>query len=346
MKPGRGGATRQRAGAGEVPLFRLPPETAARQLLLRFLDKAEGAAGRLVQGGDATALHDFRVALRRFRAAERAYRPWLDDAVPKKMRRRLKAVVQASGPARDGEVQLAWLHGQRAGLRGAQVSGHRWLFRRLEDRQREAEQALREELPAEFSLLAARLSAGLRMPCVPGEDSFARATGERLKPLVAELAMHLRVIGNIDGRRHVHPARLLCKRLRYLLEPIAPAIAPDEGLPAELAWLQDLLGEVNDAAVLGEALAQAAGEAGAAQVRAHIEAGLRKQRAARRSEPRSGLLALAQRLADQQRQGMAALRERHAGGADDRLLDRLGAAVNLLLEQAPAVPPVPADPPS
>src|SRR6516225_6950220 len=96
------------AGADKTPLHLLPPERAARKLLLRQVKQAESAGQRLAIGDDPEALHDFRVALRRFRAQERAYRPWLGDALPKKLRRRLHDLVRSTGPARDSEVQLEW----------------------------------------------------------------------------------------------------------------------------------------------------------------------------------------------------------------------------------------------
>ena len=97
----------------ESPLHQLAPERAARWLLSRQLRHAEAAAQQLIGGEDPEALHDFRVALRRFRSIERAHRGWVAEALPKKLRKRLRELVQSTGPARDSEVQLGWLDRQR-----------------------------------------------------------------------------------------------------------------------------------------------------------------------------------------------------------------------------------------
>ena len=310
-------------------LWRMAPESAARRLLLRHLDKADTALHKLAHGEDAHALHDFRVALRRFRAMERAYRPWLDDAVPQKLRRRLRDLVRLTGPARDAEVQLDWLQGQREGLHPAQMAGYRWLLARIEDRQRDAAARVRDEVVSAFPALAGRLSAGLRLACAESDSSLARATGERLKPLLAELSAELSACA--EGQGDIHPARLLAKQVRYLLEPVAEALAEGEVLVREVTQLQDLLGDINDSRVLAQTVADAAGEAATAQWREQLQAALHELVPARRADGRPGLIALARRLGGQERHRLVAFRTLREQGADQALMDRLAIATRQLL---------------
>src|SRR5579859_5621557 len=92
-------------------LLEAAPEAAARIVALGALDEACAAAGRLRDEADVEALHDFRVALRRFRSFLRGYGALLEDSVTKKHRRALRDLAAETTVARDTEVQLEWLGG-------------------------------------------------------------------------------------------------------------------------------------------------------------------------------------------------------------------------------------------
>ncbi len=333
-------------GADKTPLHQLPPERAARKLLLRQIRNAETAAQRLAIGEDPEALHDFRVAVRRFRAIERAYRPWVADALPKKLRKRLQELVRSTGPARDSEVQLDWLQGQGAALRPNQRTGYQWLRRQLEDRQRRAYAAIRGAVPMEFAALGALLRSGLAMPVEASAVSFAAVAAEQLAPLTAELSADFAALGEEAEMVHVHAARLLIKRARYLLEPVAPALEHGRELSRELAGLQELLGAMHDAEVLGVSLGEAAAEAGAARYRGLVVAALGEAAEAlgpsvqRRGDERAGLAALAQRVQAQMQRGRAELLEKIRSGEVAGLMRRLAdAAAALAAAPAQAAPP-------
>jgi CHAD domain-containing protein len=322
------------------PLYALAPERAARKLLLRQLKDAENAGQRLAGGEDPDALHDFRVALRRFRSIERAYRSWVEEALPKKLRKRLRELVHSTGPVRDCEVQLHWLEQQRIALRPNQRVGYHWLQRRLEDRQRQGYAAIRGRLPLEFAGLASLLRAALAMPCEASFSSFAQITGEKLQPLLAELEQDFTAIGNGAEATRVHAARLLVKRARYLLEPVAPALEEGKALVAELSALQDLLGGIHDSEVLGVVLDEAAAEAGAARYRGLVRQALDEAASAfgpstqRRGDERAGLTLLAQRVRDQHQVAHSGLLRKVRNGEVQGLLRRLNDAARIL-----ALPP-------
>ena len=63
------------------PLLTEPTPRAARVIALHLLDVLDTEHERLGRPGDADALHDFRVALRRLRSWLRAYRRDVKDSV-------------------------------------------------------------------------------------------------------------------------------------------------------------------------------------------------------------------------------------------------------------------------
>jgi len=335
------------ANGERIPLPLLPPERAVRKLLLRQLKQAEGAGQRLAVGEDPQALHDFRVAMRRFRAIERAYRPWLGEALPKKLRKRVQELVRSTGPARDSEVQLEWLRQQAVVLRANQRPGYQWLRRQLEDRQRRAYAAIRGAVPMQFVALGTLLRSALAMPAESSSRSFAAAAAEQLRPLAAELSADFAALAEEAAMSHVHAARLLVKRARYVLEPVAPALEQGKELSRELAGLQELLGAMHDAEVLGVSLGDAAAEAGAARYRALVAGALGEaadepvQLPRRRGDERAGFTALAQQVQAQMQSGRAALLDKIRSGEVARLLQGLDQAAATLaaLQPAPAVVP-------
>ncbi len=205
----------------------------AADIALRHLDSAVKARRRLKRATDPEALHDFRVALRRLRSVLRAYRPWL-DAVPKKLRRRLRAIARATSAGRDAEVCLAWLDEQKDVADPA-----RGRFRaRLEQLRDDAYAHVRADVLAAFADVEPRLRRRLkaiRRGKPAAKTSYAAATAERLQEHAARVAADLARIEGVADTATIHDARIQAKRLRYLLEPLA-----DAGLPTARAAVKDL----------------------------------------------------------------------------------------------------------
>ena len=80
-------------------LLDLPAEEAARLIVLGLLDRAAGAAPAVADLTDPTALHDFRVAIRRLRSGVQALRPEIEPSVSRGLRRRLAELDRAPGAA-------------------------------------------------------------------------------------------------------------------------------------------------------------------------------------------------------------------------------------------------------
>jgi CHAD domain-containing protein/CYTH domain-containing protein len=232
------------------------PEEGARRIGLRWLDSASEAAGRLLAGDDAEALHDLRVALRRLRSVLRLHRNELRGAVRRKHRRRLRALVASTGEARDVEVQYAWLRDAAATLPGDTRPGVEWLLERLRQTQDGAYLRVRTEtMPALLELLP-RIRRGLERYVVERlvgyaapERRYADVLAAALRAQMEELRSSLHRVRAIDDDAMAHQARIHGKRLRYLIEPLRDERSDAQKVVHILRELQDLLGGLQDVAV-------------------------------------------------------------------------------------------------
>lgn len=240
----------------------------ARFVALDLLDDASAGADRLALKPGLDALHDFRVALRRLRTWLRAFKPELHGSVRGKDRRRLRTLATATNRGRDADVQRAWLQNaakraSRAFRRGAQ---------QLVD-QIEAEHLVLGEPfdgPAldEFARIRAKL--GVRLSSViepvrppdPPPPTLAQAIADRTMPHAETLRLALAAIRTAEDEREAHVARIAAKRLRYLLEP-AKRLTGSQPILSALSALQDDLGALHDAHVLGHRLAATLQDPGA-----------------------------------------------------------------------------------
>jgi CHAD domain-containing protein len=305
-----------------------PVGEVVRRLMRKRLAMGEALAGDL---GGSEVVHEFRVAMRRARSIEKAYRPYLADVVTRKLRRRLKAVVDATGAARDTEVQLARLAQRRADPKPHHLPGFDWLQQRLE-RRLEAEHAeLRETLANRFRLVHKPLRARLKARRDDPRRSFAEVTAGLLLEAGGDFEAHCGTIRADTSEESLHHARISGKRLRYLLEPLAAAFPDAVERIRELKVLQDLLGEIRDLQVFGVELAEASEEAGAARMRKLIELSLTQPldapelELARQQDERAGLMSLARELQTRQADLVAHLRARLRSGDVEALVERVRA---------------------
>ena len=284
-------------------LLLLSPAEASRRVALGLLEDSAKALERLSDPADSSALHDFRVAIRRLRSALRAWRPELEDSVRKKQRRALARIQAATSAGRDAEVGLGWLEEQSEGLRPGQLSGWTWATERLRALRQSAMAGVLDELRRDFATLhdalqeqlaRMRIEVHLTRPAAPA--SFGRLLAVRLREHSAEFALRLRKIHSLDDRREAHAARIRLKRLRYLMLTTTQGLEPSAAALELCKALQDLLGDLNDAHVMRAMLVQALED----NARAAAPATLRRPSAAafeRRRRPReqAGLLELLRR---------------------------------------------------
>ena len=251
-------------------LLDLPAESGARLVALHFLAEAGDAFARLEGGADPEALHDFRVGLRRLRSTLRSHDALLHESLTRKLRRRLRELARATGPRRDAEVHAAWLSEQEASLADVERAGAAYFAGRLAEARRDADRELERDAVRPFPKLARKLRRRLRrytrrvdVESVDGGPSFGTASAELLRALAAELEAALGGVRGIEDQELAHEARIVGKRLRYALEPLAGMLDGVPPLVKQLKRLQDALGELHDAHVFAaevDALAVRAGD--------------------------------------------------------------------------------------
>lgn len=302
-----------------------PAPRGGRTIARALLDDLTRACARLGDTAEPGAVHDFRVALRRLRSWERAFRPQLRPAnhAPRKLRRRLKQLARATNPSRDATVHVEWLRAQGSTMSPAEQVGLAWLLHVLELQRGAADRMLLDAVAKHFPPLHRRLARrlGRRPKVTRTTPTFATVAAERITQEADALRDALAAVHRVTDRREAHAARIAGKRLRYILEPFAPSLPEIRPVLEQLKALQDAAGDLHDAHLFAEAIVVAASkgsaEHGERLARAVVRGDLEGVARAHHSNPTPGLLAIAARL--RERQGEAFERLQHDwlhGGAE------------------------------
>jgi len=205
------------------------PGAAFAALFAAALMQAGSNAPGVLDSSDPEYLHQLRVGLRRLRSAMRAFAPILRGTKP--IKRSLRLLMPALGTARDWDVFVQRLdHAKARGRRNAA--------------RRAARAAVSSPQFQAFLLRALRwLQAQSWRESPLSLAQFGREALERL---------HRKTLkSSTDNVKRRHRLRIRVKRLRYACEFFAPCFPPAAVKPyvRELEKLQDILGELNDAAV-------------------------------------------------------------------------------------------------
>jgi CHAD domain-containing protein/CYTH domain-containing protein len=277
---------------------------AARLVALSLIEDLALERERLSAEKVSETLHDFRVGLRRLRSWLRAMGPSLEGSVPRACVRRLRRMARESNAGRDAEVFLGWLVTTENQLPVKDRPAVKWLIERFERQEREAESELEARLKRDFQRTRERLEDRLSMYQVEAhvhagvrEALFGTVIAGLLRDLGEDLRRRLKRVKTVDDVNEAHQARITGKRLRYLLEPIAPYVAAGPALLAQLRGLQDSLGDLHDAhvwlLVLRHVVAELAMEEGRRMASSITHQRSKKRSTESKGPPRSGLIALA-----------------------------------------------------
>lgn len=292
-----------------------PAEIAARRVARSLLAAAHKACAKLGHSDDDEALHDFRVAVRRLRTWLRAYGSSLGKGGIRKRYKQLGKLTAATNAGRDEQVQIIWLKQQLARKRLGQLeqAGLRLMLDDLgTDRHDPAAHTL-ETVTQDFARIHADLNACLQpdRTGVRNEDTgqgmrFGEVAGQIMHAKVALLSTQLGLITKPTDAKECHDARLACKRIRYLVEPLRHELRGTRGLLRQLKQLQDILGDLHDLQVLEQRVAAALRHAAGNFADHLISTAAAMQRSQRgRSNPQLGnchaLAAVARRIGSQQR---------------------------------------------
>ncbi len=246
-------------------------DAARKTLRFHFSRTLEHEAGS-IDGTDIEELHDMRVAVRRLRAAVQLFRPYLPKQQAAYLRKNLRRLGHALGPARDYDVMLANLADYRAALPAQAQESLEPLARRWQRKRERAREAMLAYLESKrYRVLKQRMHAFLEPASAPaagtGKNGAAAAPPSALhEPLVcAEVpgllaSRYEKVLTyepSLQGAsiERLHALRIDCKRLRYALEFLREALCAEaEDAIDDLKQAQDHLGEMNDAYVASQVL--------------------------------------------------------------------------------------------
>jgi len=299
-----------------------------------LIAEAHSAWAQLDDPDASEALHDLRVSIRRLRSVLRAFRVQLSHTIPKKLRRQFRDLQRATNPAREAEVQVAWIGARRQRCTRGQWIGARWLLQRLQEARDTGYAVSADAVASKFPRLERRLQKRLDEAAAilethgPAEVTFAAVCADLIRDHTASLEEELASVTEPTKEAETHSARICAKRLRYLLELVERDVAPARGAVEALKSLQDLLGDLHDAQVADEELAEASETAATEHVRrlheleAH-EPDKRARRRALRKNAVPGLLALA-RMRQEERERLFAEFEREWGdGRHEKLRENV-----------------------
>lgn len=246
----------------------------ARVVARELLARVDAAHARLGDAADRSALHDFRVAVRRLRSWLRVEEGLPQAMVPKRAHRWLRRLAHSTSPGRDDEVLAAWLEAQRAALPVRQRAGLNWLLLRVGEHRQLAEGALHEEIARDLARIRALLEERLARYQVPHDvargalvEPFGATMAALLRSGTATFVRRLRLVRTARDGEAIHRARIAGKRVRYQLEPFAEVVPEIPGVISTLKTLQDVLGDHHDAHVWAERVHVLLAEAPTAAIR-------------------------------------------------------------------------------
>jgi hypothetical protein len=253
-------------------LIQMPAEGAARLLTLSLLEQISqyASASGLGDPRQATRYAEtYRASVRRLRSCMALYADALGDSVPRKARRRLRRLVDATERLHRADVQLAWVgrHVPSPGQRengaplgeGARTAA--WLYDRLARRRERARRVL-ERVQSDarpLRRIAKRLgiyTTAVRLDTVATQQSFARMTSDQLLAQSDALGAAIRTALSPGDHAELRRARRSAEHLGYLLDPLR-AYADVEEPSMRVARLRAALDRLDDVRVIARAIVRA-----------------------------------------------------------------------------------------
>jgi CHAD domain-containing protein len=213
-------------------------------------------------GQDIEGVHQARVATRRLRSDLHTFRPLLDEPWARRLQQDLRWLADDLGRVRDADVLLDRLRATINKHPELSTDGAQGVLKALERQRSGDNRTLRRHLDQRRAdhLLDQLVQAAQDPTIRPEADAPARDT---LPTLVdtrwRRLQRAVEALGPEPEIEALHRVRILAKRTRYASEAVVPAVGqPARRLAKAMAGLQDELGELNDAAVAEEWLAELA----------------------------------------------------------------------------------------
>lgn len=203
----------------------------------RLLERLAYQVNAAAHNHDEDSVHELRIAMRRFSQSLSVFKRLYHAKELKKIRRRLKDLMDLSSDVRDCDVAAGLL--QKSGLPGAPAIRKAIAARRKE--------AVRMLLPPLRSWSARRTTSKWRAALTPNGASatpLAEIVHDRLPRAASKF---FKTADGASSATDLHQARILGKKLRYALEVIRPAYGPQvEAAIEQMRSVQSLLGKVHD----------------------------------------------------------------------------------------------------
>jgi CHAD domain-containing protein len=211
--------------------------TFASNVVTRLLERLAYRVNAAVHRHDEDSIHELRVATRRFTQSLAIFKDLYHAKDLKKIRRRLKDLMDLSSAVRDCDVAGALI--AKSELPGATA-----LQKPLAARRKEAVRML---LPTLRAWAARRTTSKWRGALTPNG-----ASATPLAELVSDRAPHVakkffREADDASSASDLHRARIHAKKLRYSLELLRPAYdARFDNAIEQIRAVQSLLGKAHD----------------------------------------------------------------------------------------------------
>ena len=240
-----------------------PADRALKSILRELLKTMDATVAGVRQDLDSEFLHDFRVAVRRTRAALGQLKGVLEPAAVKRFTREFRWLGEITGPTRDLDVYLLKIPAYREDLPSAHAEALGGLELHLRQRQRESQRRLAELLAGDrYTNLVREWRLYLEgkpeeeLPEVGSVPAVLEVADLRIRKALDKVLRDGRKIDAATPTEALHRLRIDCKKLRYLLEffrSLYPA-KPIGRFIRSLKKLQDNLGDLNDYSVQQEQL--------------------------------------------------------------------------------------------
>ncbi len=330
-----------------------PASEAIAQLLEAQLDVARACVAKLKHGEDPEALHDFRVALRRFRSIASMFPEYGRRLVGRKRLKALKRLARGTNEARDAEVRLHWIEGNEAIIPDDADfhTGYVTLHDAFAAEYQELAAALRKPLRRRFKQLRERMLSRMKKARRMESPRFGELLATASEALTEAFRDQLsRLRGERDGAA-VHRARILAKRMRYLLEPVTGEVGAAARAVGLLKDLQTELGDLHDALLRKEEMLETSRRTGSLIYHGLMVEILEHGQALQDLDTRiirpslKGVLCIADHLREQVEAGFEQLARKLDADYVERLLGELEQVPVELRALLPPDPGADADPP-
>jgi CHAD domain-containing protein len=233
----------------------MEPQAALRQIVAGQLEVVEANAPHVLAGTEVEALHDTRVAYRRMRECCRLLAAVLRPATGRVLIRELKWLGGTLGVVRDLDIVARELERLSRLLPAPDRVPMRAYAASMEQERAAASDRLRGVLASRrvqnIHARMRRLGAGEPGPLRAGRSATLHACVQPVLGALRDRALrHGRRIDRSAADTELHRLRVICKRLRYACEFLAPAYGRNVARYAgEVQRVQDLLGDHQDGVV-------------------------------------------------------------------------------------------------